>query len=59
MTEAQTIARLRSALRMQKAWLDHWKDDVRHNLRPTLDSLHDATDQIDEALRETREATHA
>lgn len=48
MTEVET---LRSALRMQLAWLKHWQDDVKFNLHPTMDSLADAEDAINEALR--------
>jgi len=59
MTEAQTITRLQNALRMQKAWIKHWEEDARLGLIPTRDSLADAADEIDAALKETREATHA
>lgn len=45
---------LRATLRMQLAWIRHWRDDLRHNLRPTLDSLADAEDAIVEALKRTR-----
>lgn len=45
---------LKAALRMQLAWLRHWKEDARYGLRPTMDSLADAEDAINEALNRTR-----
>lgn len=45
---------LKAALRMQIAWIRHWRDDLRHNLRPTLDSLADAEEAILSALSRTR-----
>lgn len=45
---------LKAALRMQIAWIRHWRDDLRHNLRPTLDSLADAEEAINSALSRTR-----
>lgn len=45
---------LKATLRMQLAWLRHWKEDARCGLRPTMDSLCDAEDAINEALQRTR-----
>lgn len=45
---------LRNTLRFQLAWIRHWRDDLRHNLRPTLDSLADAEESINSALSRTR-----
>lgn len=45
------ISRLRNVLRMQRAWIRHWEDDVKSGLPPTRDSLADAADEIDAALK--------
>lgn len=56
--QSSEIKRLRSVLRMQQAWIRHWRDDLRHNLPPTLDSLADAEDAINEAINQ-RETANA
>lgn len=57
-TRAELLAeneRLRNTLKMQRAWLQHWRDDLRYStLRPTLDSLADAEEAILSALSRTR-----
>lgn len=45
---------LRAALRMQLAWVRHWREDARCGLRPTMDSLLDAEEAINSALSRTR-----
>jgi len=56
--QSAEITRLRSVLRMQQAWIRHWRDDLRHNLPPTFDSLADAEDAINEAINQ-RETANA
>lgn len=51
MTETE---HLKNTLRMQIAWIKHWKEDARFGLRPTLESLADAEEAITEALSRTR-----
>ena len=39
-----------NALRMQKAWVNHWLTDVAHNLKPTEGSLREALADIEAAM---------
>lgn len=39
-----------AALRMQQAWVHHWRDDKAHGLKPSDGSLNDAEKAIDAAL---------
>ena len=45
------IKRLRAALEEMAAWVKHWEEDRRHNLKPTEGSLADATTTIRKALQ--------
>ena len=56
--QSAEITRLRSVLRMQRERIRHWDRDVSCNLQPTRDSLHDALDEIDNALNQ-REIANA
>ncbi len=51
MTPEARITRLENALRMQRAWIRHWDEDAKCGLPPTRDSLADAADEIDAALK--------
>ena len=55
--QSAEITRLRSVLRMQRERIRHWDRDVSCNLQPTRDSLHDALDEIDQALNQRETAS--
>ncbi|MCK3783515.1 hypothetical protein KEM44_20950 [Sinorhizobium meliloti] len=45
---------LKATLKMQLAYVRHWQEDARYNLKPTMDSLKDAEEAILSALSRTR-----
>lgn len=55
MTEAEAIERLRNELWMQKANIRAWMENMRCNVKTTMDQFMDASDEIDAALRATAE----
>ena len=44
-------------LLMQQAWIRHWQDDIRCGLKPTEDSLRNASDAISAAIAKAKGAT--
>lgn len=44
------VQRLRDALVMQLAWVQHWQQDAAHGLKPTENSLRKALATINDAL---------
>lgn len=49
MTESD---KLRAALIQQRAYIRHWMDDVRGNLKPLIESMENAERLINEALED-------
>lgn len=47
---APTVFELRQALIQQRAWVQHWQEDLAGNLTPELSSLQSALKSIDAAL---------
>jgi hypothetical protein len=45
-----TVFELRQALIQQRAWVQHWQEDLASNLKPTPESMESAVTSIDAAL---------